>query len=164
LDGIPGHASHRAQCAVSSVRNIQKFLIALTTMTLPTKRDPAAQQARLLAQIAEIAVERDALIRALLPLMPTEIQESARASIDSEKNSATTSESTTPPKDEHQLSQVTIDAVLDQSSKTVKQHIELLHAYNGIRDVGHGLMGMIAEQRGVRVKDIMDEFGVEAKD
>lgn len=134
-------------------------------MTSPTKRDPAAQQARLFSQIAELEAERDTLIRSLLPLMPTSIQESARANVNSTTNPTDTSKGTTKASNvEHQLSEATIDGVLDQSNKTVKQHIELLHAYNGIRDIGHGLMGMIAEQRGVRVKDIMDEFGVDAKD
>ncbi|KAI9676615.1 MAG: hypothetical protein M1829_002932 [Trizodia sp. TS-e1964] len=43
---------------------------------------------------------------------------------------------------------------------TVKRHIKLLHDYNEVRDVAMGLMGLIAEQRGVRVKDIYEEFGV----
>jgi len=30
--------------------------------------------------------------------------------------------------------------------------------------VGQGLIGMIAEQRGVRIVDCLEEFGVEAKD
>ena len=47
---------------------------------------------------------------------------------------------------------------------TVKSHIDLLHRYNEIRDVGMGLMGLIAEQRGVRVKDVFDEFGVNDRD
>jgi len=134
-------------------------------MNSPTNRDPVAQQTRLLSQIAEMEAERDALIRSLLPLMPTKIQDTAHAKVNSETNSTDTSKCTSEvSEDEHQLSRTTIDAVLNQSNKTVKQHIELLHAYNGIRDIGHGLMGMIAEQRGVRVKDIMDEFGVDAKD
>lgn len=134
-------------------------------MTSPTKRDAATQQAHLLSQIAEIEAERNALIRSLLPLMPNEIKEAAQASDKVELNIANTPEGTTNTLEgPDQLSQTTIDAVLEHSNKTVKQHIELLHAYNGIRDVGHGLMGMIAEQRGVRVKVIMDEFGVDAKD
>jgi hypothetical protein len=42
----------------------------------------------------------------------------------------------------------------------VKKHIQLLHRYNEIRDIGTGLMGIIAENRGVRVKDMYEEFGV----
>jgi hypothetical protein len=37
------------------------------------------------------------------------------------------------------------------AAETVKKHIKLLHEYNDIRDVGQGLIGMIAENRGVRI-------------
>lgn len=47
---------------------------------------------------------------------------------------------------------------------TVQQHIRLLHEYNEIKDVGQGLMGMIADARGVRVIDVHREFGVGEKD
>ena len=46
----------------------------------------------------------------------------------------------------------------------VKAHIKLLHDYNEIRDVGQGLMGIIADNRGVRVIDIYNDFGVEEGD
>ncbi|KAI1004469.1 hypothetical protein K3495_g3741 [Podosphaera aphanis] len=47
---------------------------------------------------------------------------------------------------------------------TVKHHIKLLHDYNDIRDIGQGLIGMIAEQRGVRIGDLYEEFGVGLQD
>jgi hypothetical protein len=40
----------------------------------------------------------------------------------------------------------------------------LLHNYNDIRDVGQGFMGMIADNRGVRVRELYEEFGVGLKD
>jgi len=43
---------------------------------------------------------------------------------------------------------------------TVSAHITLLHRYNEIKDVGQGLMGMIAERRGVRIGEVGREFGV----
>ena len=46
----------------------------------------------------------------------------------------------------------------------VNDHIRRLHQYNEIRDVGQGLMGMIAEQRGMRVVDIYKEFGISEND
>jgi len=33
-----------------------------------------------------------------------------------------------------------------------------------MRDIGTGLMGIIAENRGVRVRDVYAEFGVAVKD
>ncbi|KAL3424744.1 DNA repair protein swi5 sae3 [Phlyctema vagabunda] len=50
------------------------------------------------------------------------------------------------------------------AAETVKNHIKLLHDYNDIRDVGQGLVGMIAENRGVRIGELYDEFGVGLKD
>lgn len=43
---------------------------------------------------------------------------------------------------------------------TVKTHIKLLHDYNEIRDVGQGLMGIMADNRGVRVRDVYQDFDV----
>ncbi|KAL2038535.1 hypothetical protein N7G274_008874 [Stereocaulon virgatum] len=55
-----------------------------------------------------------------------------------------------------------IDAQLKTKDPTgtVKAHIKLLHDYNEIRDIGQGLMGIIADNRGVRVIDVYEEFGV----
>ncbi|OJJ48823.1 hypothetical protein ASPZODRAFT_13562 [Penicilliopsis zonata CBS 506.65] len=43
---------------------------------------------------------------------------------------------------------------------TVQRHIRLLHDYNDIKDIGQGLMGLIADARGVRQIDVQKEFGV----
>jgi len=50
------------------------------------------------------------------------------------------------------------------AAETVKRHIKLLHDYNDIRDVGQGLIGMIADNRGVRIGELYAEFGVGLKD
>ena len=42
----------------------------------------------------------------------------------------------------------------------MNNHIRQLHKYNEIRDVGQGLIGMIAELRGVRVVDVYKEFDI----
>ncbi|EEQ87039.1 hypothetical protein RJZ56_004183 [Blastomyces dermatitidis] len=46
----------------------------------------------------------------------------------------------------------------------VQRHIRLLHEYNEIKDIGQGLMGLIAEARGVRYVEVQRDFGVEAGD
>ncbi|TGO30460.1 hypothetical protein BPAE_0005g00560 [Botrytis paeoniae] len=46
------------------------------------------------------------------------------------------------------------------AKQTVQRHIKLLHNYNDIKDVGQGLLGMIADNRGVRVGELYEEFGV----
>ena len=53
---------------------------------------------------------------------------------------------------------------IEGANATVKEHIELLHRYNAIKDVGLGLLGMVAEQRGMRQVVVMEEFGLSAKD
>lgn len=50
------------------------------------------------------------------------------------------------------------------AAETVKRHIKLLHDYNDIRDVGQGLVGMIADNRGIRIGELYEEFGVGLKD
>lgn len=56
------------------------------------------------------------------------------------------------------------EAAMKVAKEVVKEHIELLHRYNEIRDVGQGLIGMIADQRGMRIKDVMEEFGMGERD
>ncbi|KAJ5765624.1 Swi5-domain-containing protein [Penicillium odoratum] len=47
---------------------------------------------------------------------------------------------------------------------TVQRHVRLLHEYNEIKDAAQGLMGLIADAKGVRVAEIHQEFGVDEKD
>lgn len=48
--------------------------------------------------------------------------------------------------------------------ETVRAHIAHLHAYNEIRDVGQGLIGLVADGRNVRAAEVYEEFGVSDKD
>ncbi|KHJ35855.1 putative dna repair protein swi5 [Erysiphe necator] len=50
------------------------------------------------------------------------------------------------------------------AQETVRRHIKLLHDYNDIRDIGQGLIGMIAEQRGVQIGSLYEDYGVGLKD
>ncbi|KAF2823798.1 Swi5-domain-containing protein [Ophiobolus disseminans] len=54
--------------------------------------------------------------------------------------------------------------IMAAANKIVKDHIKLLHEYNELKDVGQGLMGLIADQRGVRIIEVQEEFGIDAKD
>ncbi|KAL2013529.1 hypothetical protein VTN00DRAFT_1054 [Thermoascus crustaceus] len=65
---------------------------------------------------------------------------------------------------ESQLAETKSKLKSDEPAKTVQRHIRLLHAYNEIKDVGQGLMGLIADARGVRQVDVQSEFGVAAND
>ncbi|KAF2773492.1 hypothetical protein EJ03DRAFT_379836 [Teratosphaeria nubilosa] len=53
---------------------------------------------------------------------------------------------------------------LTTANGVIKEHISLLHKYNEIKDIGQGLMGLIADKRGVRIADVMEDFGVGEKD
>ncbi|KAK6541483.1 hypothetical protein TWF694_007292 [Orbilia ellipsospora] len=58
-----------------------------------------------------------------------------------------------------------INQKLDNPAKaTIQRHIKLLHDFNEIRDVGLHLIGMIADERGVGLKQVLGEFGVTEKD
>ncbi|KAL2002601.1 hypothetical protein VTN02DRAFT_6411 [Thermoascus thermophilus] len=65
---------------------------------------------------------------------------------------------------ESQLAETISKLKSDDPAKTVQRHIRLLHAYNEIKDVGQGLMGLIADARGVRQVDVQSEFGVGTND
>ncbi|KAL5362737.1 Swi5-domain-containing protein [Aspergillus floccosus] len=52
----------------------------------------------------------------------------------------------------------------DDPAATVQRHIRLLHDYNEIKDIGQGLMGLIADARGMRQIDVQKEFGVGERD
>lgn len=46
----------------------------------------------------------------------------------------------------------------------IKDHIETLHVYNHYKDITQGLMGRIAEKRGVTTRSLYPEFGLELSD
>ncbi|KAF2659064.1 hypothetical protein K491DRAFT_713074 [Lophiostoma macrostomum CBS 122681] len=99
--------------------------------------------------LAELKAQRTALLASLAAL--PNIQH-----LIAESNSTTTSQ---PP-----ASESTNEQVMAAANKLVKQHIKLLHEYNEIKDAGQGLMGLIADQRGVRIVEVQDEFGIGAQD
>jgi hypothetical protein len=52
------------------------------------------------------------------------------------------------------------EEVLRGAKAVVKEHIARLGRYNEIRDVGMGLIGIVADTRRERVRDVQGEFGV----
>lgn len=54
--------------------------------------------------------------------------------------------------------------IMAAANKIVKEHIKLLHEYNELKDMGQGLMGLIADQRGARIVEVQEEFGIDAAD
>ncbi|KAF2861860.1 hypothetical protein K470DRAFT_256407 [Piedraia hortae CBS 480.64] len=54
------------------------------------------------------------------------------------------------------------DEVVERANAVIKDHIARLKKYNEIKDIAQGLIGLIAEQRGVRIADVMADFDFEA--
>ncbi len=70
-----------------------------------------------------------------------------------------------PPKEEEEEEEeAQQEQAMGQAKKRVTKHIRLLHQYNSIRDIGTGLMGLIAERKGERMVDVYQEFGVDVRD
>lgn len=67
---------------------------------------------------------------------------------------------TTTPTGEAFSEDEILASALKSSNAVIKEHISLLHKYNEIKDVGQGLMGLIADKRDCRVVKVMEEFGI----
>lgn len=67
---------------------------------------------------------------------------------------------TTTPSGDPLSSDEVLAAALRSSNAVIKEHIALLHKYNEIKDIGQGLMGLIADKRDCRVVVVMEELGV----
>lgn len=71
---------------------------------------------------------------------------------------------TTTPSDIPLSEDELLASALKSSNVVIKNHIALLHKYNEIKDIGQGLMGLIADKRDCRIVSVMEEFGVEEGD
>lgn len=114
---------------------------------LPPPAHPKTSQENILA---ELKAQKSALLASLMTLPAIQVLV--------EENASSKPEAVN---DEDEPTEIEISAAAD---KLVKDHIKLLHEYNELKDVGQGLMGLIADQRGVRIVEIQDEFGMDAKD
>ncbi|XP_069119376.1 DNA repair protein SWI5 homolog [Argopecten irradians] len=46
----------------------------------------------------------------------------------------------------------------------LKKHMDMMHQYNEIKDVGQMVLGRIAELDGVRTRDLYKEYGLDLND
>lgn len=56
------------------------------------------------------------------------------------------------------------ELILEKARTAVTEHIKMLTKYNQLKDVAMGLFELIAEQKGVRISEILREEGVELDD
>ncbi|OCK81770.1 hypothetical protein K432DRAFT_325581 [Lepidopterella palustris CBS 459.81] len=105
--------------------------------------------------LADLTAQKTALLASFASL-PTIAPQLQQATLPSQTDAASDSSSPhTAPSDA---------AVLKIAKDLISEHIKLLHTYNEIKDIGQGLMGLIADQRGVRIVEVQDEFGIGVKD
>ncbi|KAH7051026.1 Swi5-domain-containing protein [Macrophomina phaseolina] len=121
----------------------------------PRLPNAQARTAALEATLADLTARRASLLSnlAALPsvaeMLPREASASASASASAGAESSAESEK---------------DALLRAARAVVQERIRRLNQYNEMRDAGQGLMGIIAESRGVRIRDVQEEFDISAKD
>ncbi|KAK3060453.1 hypothetical protein LTS18_008513 [Coniosporium uncinatum] len=119
-----------------------------------------AKKTGLLAQLAAIP----SIALALLPNSTSNLASSSHASASSTSSTSTKSASTSEQIPRINMPDEQQAHLLAEAKAIITRHIKLLHHYNEIRDVGQGLMGLIAESRGVRIKEVQEDFGVGGKE
>jgi len=111
-------------------------------------------------RLTALSDRKATLTQTLHDLQAQRLQLATQTKLPSGLPLATTNPSTGEPLSEDEI----LAAALKSSNAVVKEHITLLHKYNEIKDIGQGLMGLIADKRDCRVVKVMDEFGVGEKD
>lgn len=111
-------------------------------------------------RLTALEARKATLLQTLADLKSQRLALASQTKLPSGLPLATTNPSTGLPLSEDEI----LAAALKGSNAVVKEHIILLHKYNEIKDIGQGLMGLIADKRDCRVVVVMDEFGVGEKD
>jgi hypothetical protein len=117
---------------------------------LPVPARPTPPKTPQEITLAELKAQKVALLASLgtLPAIQVLMEESASSDLEMDASDEGPTETD----------------IMAAANKIVKEHIKLLHEYNEMKDVGQGLMGLIADQRGVRIVEVQEEFGIDAKD
>jgi hypothetical protein len=134
-------ATEKSEIDPSSVSNPQ-------LEALPSRQSPALTPQEI--TLAELKAQKASLLASLatLPAIRGLMEEQDSPDVDMSDNHGEPTEAD----------------VMAAVNKIVKNHIKLLHEYNELKDAGQGLMGLIADQRGVRIVEVQDEFGIDAND
>ena len=129
------------------------LLISIHKSPKSLKSDPSTTIADLTAQRAAL-LSSFASIPSISSLIQAQGQPTASTLTDTDSGTSASVISSSPPD----------TAVLGAAKNIIAQHIKLLHTYNEIKDIGQGLMGLIADARGVRIVEVQEEFGIGTKD
>jgi len=129
------------------------FLISIHKSPKSLKPDPSTTIADLTAQRAAL-LGSFASIPSISSLLQAQNEPTASTLTDTNSGASASVISSSPPD----------TAILGAAKNIIAQHIKLLHTYNEIKDIGQGLMGLIADARGVRIVEVQEEFGIGVKD
>lgn len=134
----------KGEMAITSQRESHSSISQASEPASPTKLSPQE------ITLAELRAQKAALLASLkdLPAIQLLIEENQTSDVEM-------------CDDDGEPTEADVTAA---ANRIVKEHIKLLHEYNEMKDVGQGLMGLIADQRGVRIVEVQDEFGIEAND
>lgn len=124
-----------------------------------TTRDPAYLRSRIAQLTTTIASTRSDLNATLSKLQTHQPAESDPLPATSSPRYTSTLQSSVP---------LNLDAeriqILHQAQCTLDAHVKMLSKYNAVKDVGMTMLGILAEQKGVTIRAIMEERGVSEDD
>jgi len=60
--------------------------------------------------------------------------------------------------------QTQIDLAVNKANVDIRTRVRQLQEYNDVKDIGTQLMGLIAENKGVRIAEVQRDFGVQGSD
>ncbi|KAM0704644.1 hypothetical protein Q7P35_007430 [Cladosporium inversicolor] len=124
-----------------------------TSQTKPTTRTTTTSESN--PRLTALCSKRSTLQQTLATLQAERVHLATQAKLPSGLPLPTTTPTGTALTDDELLA-----SALKSSAVVIKGHIALLHKYNEIKDIGQGLMGLIADKRDCRVLGVMEEFGV----
>ncbi|KIW89691.1 uncharacterized protein Z519_09847 [Cladophialophora bantiana CBS 173.52] len=145
--------SSRSPEPASRVRQ-RKLLASIETL----KSNISTTEAQLSSKLREItqlkSFPRSNSYNSTEPVLCSSPQDSAPVTAPDQQGSSLTGS----------ISGETEKVALSHAQSIINRHISLLKSYNEIKDIAMGMLDLIAEREGRRLKDVMDERGVDERD
>lgn len=127
----------------------EQSALDLHISALTTARDTAT------TTLANLTLERNKLLSTILNNQSTDlVSDTPETNVDNRSDKLYIWSSGDPTDDD-------IKRGFEAAKRLKARHVKELQKYNEIKDIAQGLIGLIAEQRGVRVVDVMKEIGGE---